>query len=70
MVKDGTAVNVGRSNDNIQAAFKAGTVAMNLETTATLGNYLAGTQGKFEIGVGAFPKPTADAPGGTGFTAA
>lgn len=53
MVKDGLAANPGRNTDNAQAAFKAGKVAINLESTGTMGAYQEGA--KFDVGVGYFP---------------
>ncbi len=64
LVKDGYAVNTGKKTDDAQAAFKAGRVAMNLESTGALGGYQAAAQGKFTLGTAPFPKITAGDTGG------
>ena len=64
MVKQGLATNTGRKTDDAQAAFKSGTVAMNLESTGALRGYLAAANGKFELATAPFPKVAASADGG------
>ncbi|MFE4518507.1 ABC transporter substrate-binding protein [Kitasatospora sp. NPDC056783] len=62
LVKGGYAVNTGRTTDDAQAAFKAGTVAMHLESTGVLRGYTEAA--KFTVGTAAFPKVTAADQGG------
>ncbi|MDQ6899203.1 MAG: ABC transporter substrate-binding protein [Candidatus Dormibacteraeota bacterium] len=54
MVKDGLALNTGRQTPDAQNAFKAGKVAMNLESTGTLRGYQAAA--KFQLGTAPYPK--------------
>lgn len=63
MVKDGTALNLGRKTADTKAAFAAGQVAMTLDSTAGLRGYVDAVGGKFEVGTGFLPKP-ADAKDG------
>ncbi len=56
MVKDGLAVNTGRNTTDGQNAFKAGRVAINVESTGVLGGYLTAAAGKFDVGTGFYPK--------------
>jgi len=63
MVKDGTALNLGRKTSDTKAAFAAGQVAMTLDSTAGLRGYVDAVGGKFEVGTGFLPKP-ADAQDG------
>src|SRR6185436_5521078 len=56
MVKQGLATNTGRKTDDAQAAFKSGTVAMNLESTSALKGYLAATEGRFALATAPYPK--------------
>ncbi|MFJ9697633.1 ABC transporter substrate-binding protein [Kitasatospora sp. NPDC101183] len=62
LVKGGYASNTGRNTDDAQAAFKAGTVAMHLESTGVLRGYKEAA--KFEVGTAAFPKTAAGDQGG------
>ncbi len=62
MVADGLALNTGRQTSDAQTAFKAGRVAMNLESTGVLRGYQAAA--KFPVGTGFFPKPTSSTAGG------
>jgi sn-glycerol 3-phosphate transport system substrate-binding protein len=62
MVADGLALNTGRNTTDAQNAFKAGRMAMNLESTGALRVYQ--TTVKFTLGTGFFPKPTAASAGG------
>ncbi|MFJ8623985.1 ABC transporter substrate-binding protein [Kitasatospora sp. NPDC093550] len=62
LVKGGYAANTGRTTDDAQAAFKAGTVAMHLESTGVLRGYTEAA--KFGVGTAAFPKVTAGDQGG------
>ncbi|MFE4976230.1 ABC transporter substrate-binding protein [Kitasatospora sp. NPDC056651] len=62
LVKGGYAANTGRTTDDAQAAFKAGTVAMHLESTGVLRGYTEAA--KFTVGTAAFPKVTAADQGG------
>ncbi|MER7585281.1 ABC transporter substrate-binding protein [Kitasatospora sp. NPDC097691] len=62
LVKGGYAANTGRTTDDAQAAFKAGTVAMHLESTGVLRGYTEAA--KFGVGTAAFPKVTAADQGG------
>ncbi len=64
LVKDGYAVNTGRKTDDAQAAFKAGRIAMNLESTGALGGYQAASEGKFTVATAPFPKISAQDTGG------
>ncbi len=62
LVKGGYAANTGRQTTDAQAAFKAGTVAMHLESTGVLRGYTEAA--KFTVGTAAFPKTAADDQGG------
>ncbi|MFJ6619828.1 ABC transporter substrate-binding protein [Kitasatospora sp. NPDC091335] len=62
LVKGGYAANTGRNTDDAQAAFKAGTVAMHLESTGVLRGYTEAA--KFGVGTAAFPKVNAADQGG------
>ncbi|MER8105196.1 ABC transporter substrate-binding protein [Kitasatospora sp. NPDC094016] len=62
LVKGGYAANTGRNTDDAQAAFKAGTVAMHLESTGVLRGYTEAA--KFAVGTAAFPKVAATDQGG------
>ena len=64
MVKQGLATNTGRKTDDAQAAFKSGTVAMNLESTGALKGYLAAAEGRFTLATAPFPKVDASSDGG------
>jgi len=64
MVKQGLATNTGRKTDDAQAAFKTGTVAMNLESTSALKGYLAATEGRFALATAPFPKVDPSSDGG------
>ncbi|MFJ5923959.1 ABC transporter substrate-binding protein [Kitasatospora sp. NPDC092948] len=62
LVKGGYAANTGRQTPDAQAAFKAGTVAMHLESTGVLRGYSEAA--KFTVGTAAFPKTAAGDQGG------
>ncbi|MEV4555762.1 ABC transporter substrate-binding protein [Kitasatospora sp. NPDC049285] len=62
LVKGGYAANTGRQTADAQAAFKAGTVAMHLESTGVLRGYTEAA--KFTVGTAAFPKTAASDQGG------
>jgi sn-glycerol 3-phosphate transport system substrate-binding protein len=64
MIADGSAANLGRKTGDSQNAFMAGRVAMTLESTAVLGNFLSGIQNKFELGTAFLPRPSASGNGG------
>ena len=57
MVDEGVAINLGRRTAETQAAFSSGRVAMTMDSTAALGNILAGVGDKFEIGTAFLPRP-------------
>ncbi|MGE5674001.1 MAG: extracellular solute-binding protein [Mycobacterium leprae] len=57
MIDAGSAANLGRKTADSQNAFMAGRVAMTLESTAVLGNFLKGIDNKFELGTGYLPRP-------------
>ncbi|MDQ6603069.1 MAG: ABC transporter substrate-binding protein [Chloroflexota bacterium] len=59
MVDKGFAANLGRSTGDVQNAFAAGQVAMITESTAALKGILTKAGGKFELGTGYMPRPTA-----------
>ncbi|NUP50803.1 MAG: ABC transporter substrate-binding protein [Catenulispora sp.] len=66
LVKGGYAANTGRPTADAQAAFKAGKVAMNLESTGVLGGYVdagAKAASPFTVATAPFPK-TSDADSG------
>jgi len=57
MVADGLASNTGRDTKSAQNAFKAGQVAMTLESTGQVTGFTtAAEEGSFELGVGFYPK--------------
>jgi sn-glycerol 3-phosphate transport system substrate-binding protein len=62
LVKNGYAVNTGRQTPDAQAAFKSGRVAMNLESTGTLGSYVKAA--KFQVATAPYPKINDGDPGG------
>ncbi|MFJ1790647.1 ABC transporter substrate-binding protein [Kitasatospora griseola] len=62
LVKGGYAANTGRQTPDAQAAFKAGTVAMHLESTGVLRGYTEAA--KFTVGTAPFPKTAAGDQGG------
>jgi sn-glycerol 3-phosphate transport system substrate-binding protein len=65
MVKDGLAANTGRDTKAAQAAFKAGQLAMNLESTGQLGGYSqAAKEGGWELGAVNYPHVKAGETGG------
>lgn len=57
MVKDGSALNLGRGTANTQKAFASGQVAMTFDSTAVLGDIMNGVGGKFEVGTAFLPRP-------------
>ncbi|MFE9689659.1 ABC transporter substrate-binding protein [Micromonospora sp. NPDC005806] len=64
MVDEGLAPKLDSNTTTADNAFTAGTVAMTLESTGSLGGFLKGTEGKFEIGTGNYPKINATDTGG------
>jgi sn-glycerol 3-phosphate transport system substrate-binding protein len=64
LVKGGYAVNTGRKTDDAQAAFKAGTVAIHLESTSVLRQYVDSAKGRFTVLTAPYPKIDASSPGG------
>lgn len=64
LVKGGYAANTGRKTDDAQAAFKAGTVAMHLESTSVLRGYVDAAKGKFTVLTAPYPKVSSSATGG------
>jgi sn-glycerol 3-phosphate transport system substrate-binding protein len=56
MVADGLASNTGRDNTAAQDAFKAGQVAMTLESTGQVKGFTEAAEGAFDLGVGYYPK--------------
>lgn len=64
LVKGGYAANTGRKTDDAQAAFKAGTVAMHLESTSVLRGYVDAAKGKFTVLTAPYPKVSASSAGG------
>jgi sn-glycerol 3-phosphate transport system substrate-binding protein len=63
MVADGLALNTGRSTTDAQNAFKAGRMAINLESTGVMRGYQSSV--KFGLGAGFFPRPIDTTAGGT-----
>ncbi|MBM0237079.1 ABC transporter substrate-binding protein [Micromonospora sp. ATA32] len=64
LVKGGYATNTGRKTDDAQAAFKAGTVAMHLESTSVLRGYVDAAKGKFTVLTAPYPKVSSSSTGG------
>ncbi|OKI49199.1 ABC transporter substrate-binding protein [Micromonospora sp. CB01531] len=64
LVKGGYATNTGRKTDDAQAAFKAGTVAMHLESTSVLRGYVDAAKGKFTVLTAPYPKVGSSSAGG------
>ncbi|MFU8851253.1 ABC transporter substrate-binding protein [Micromonospora sp. SL1-18] len=64
MVKNGYATNTGRKTDDAQAAFKAGAVAIHLESTGAMRGYVEAAQGKFTVLTAQYPKVDASSTGG------
>ncbi|MFR9780837.1 ABC transporter substrate-binding protein [Micromonospora sp. MS34] len=64
MVDEGLAPKLDSNTTTADNAFTAGTVAMTLESTGSLGGFLKSTEGKFEIGTGNYPKINATDAGG------
>ncbi|GAA2235952.1 ABC transporter substrate-binding protein [Kitasatospora cystarginea] len=62
LVKGGYAANTGRVTADAQAAFKAGKVAMHLESTGVLRGYTEAA--KFTVATAPYPRLTADDQGG------
>ena len=57
MVKDGLAANTGRDTKAAQAAFKAGQLAMTLESTGQVGGFQQAAQAAgYDLGVANYPK--------------
>lgn len=67
MVDQGLAMKLDSNTDNGDAAFASGTVAMALQSTGSLGNFIKGAASAkhpFEVAVGNFPKVDAADTGG------
>lgn len=64
LVKGGWATNTGRKTDDAQAAFKAGAVAIHLESTSVLRGYVDAAKGKFTVATAPYPKLDASSSGG------
>src|SRR5438067_336293 len=62
MVGDGIALNTGRNTTDAQNAFKAGKMAITLESTGVMRGFQSAV--KFQLGAGFFPKPTDTTSGG------
>jgi sn-glycerol 3-phosphate transport system substrate-binding protein len=62
MLADGLALNTGRPTANMQTAFKAGRVAITLESTGFLGGAINGS--KFQVGTGFYPRSESSTAGG------
>jgi sn-glycerol 3-phosphate transport system substrate-binding protein len=56
LVKQGYASNTGRTTDAAQQAFKSGTVAMELESTGELRDFINSSKGKFTVAAAPFPR--------------
>ena len=64
LVKGGYATNTGRKTDDAQAAFKAGTVAIHLESTGAMRGYVEAAKGKFTVLTAPYPKASSSSTGG------
>ncbi len=64
MVKNGSAVNMGRKTEDTMKAFVSGQTAMTIDSTGVLGDIMDGVNGKFEVGTGFMPHPEGSANGG------
>ena len=64
MVRDGLAMKLDSNTDNGDNAFTSGVAAMSLESTGSLGGFIKGAAGRFEVGTGPYPKVDATGPGG------
>ncbi|AVT31637.1 ABC transporter substrate-binding protein [Plantactinospora sp. BC1] len=64
LVRNGYATNTGRKTDDAQAAFKAGTVAMHLESTSVLRGYVDAAKGRFTVLTAPYPKVSDASAGG------
>lgn len=64
MVKDGSAVNMGRKTADTMKAFVSGQTAMTIDSTGVLGDIMDGVNGKFEVGTGFMPHPAGANNGG------
>ncbi|MEU5565249.1 ABC transporter substrate-binding protein [Micromonospora musae] len=64
MVDEGLAPKLDSNTTTADNAFTAGTVAMTLESTGSVGGFLTSTQGKFEIATGNYPRINATDAGG------
>jgi len=62
MLADGLALNTGRPTANMATAFKAGRVAITLESTGALGGFISGS--KFQVGAGPYPRSESSTAGG------
>jgi sn-glycerol 3-phosphate transport system substrate-binding protein len=64
LVKGGWATNTGRKTEDAQAAFKAGAVAIHMESTSVLRGYVDAAKGRFTVATAPFPKLDASSSGG------
>jgi sn-glycerol 3-phosphate transport system substrate-binding protein len=67
MVKEGLAMKLDSNTDNGDNAFSSGTVAMALESTGSLGQFVQGSaaaKNPFSVGTGYYPKVNGDDTGG------
>ncbi len=67
MVKEGLAMKLDSNTDNGDNAFSSGTVAMALESTGSLGQFVQGAaaaKNPFSVGTGYYPKVNGDDTGG------
>ncbi|WP_026065958.1 ABC transporter substrate-binding protein [Actinoalloteichus spitiensis] len=64
MIDDGLALNTGRETSAAQDAFTAGRTAITLESTGSLGDFLAGAEGRFEVDTAFYPKVSSEDAGG------
>jgi sn-glycerol 3-phosphate transport system substrate-binding protein len=64
MVRDGLAMKLDSNTDNGDNAFTSGVAAMSLESTGSLGGFIKGAAGRFEVGTGPYPKVDAAGAGG------
>ena len=64
MVADGLAAKLDSDTTNGDNAFTAGTTAMTLESTGSLGDFIKGSAGRFSVGTGPYPSIAPNPPGG------
>ncbi|MCP2169915.1 ABC transporter substrate-binding protein [Goodfellowiella coeruleoviolacea] len=64
MTEEGLALKFNSDTAESDNAFTSGKTAMTLESTGSLGGFLANAEGKFEVGTGFYPKADASHGGG------